>query len=337
MRKASEGVLSAVGNTPLVELKRLVEGDDVRLYAKLEGLNPGGSIKDRAAVSILCEALESGKIHPWTVVVESSSGNMAIGLAQACSYLGLRLICVVDPKATSQNVEIMRAYGAEVDLVAAPDPVTGEYLQARLDRVKELLATHENAFSPRQYSNPYNPLAHHRTMGEIANALGGEVDYLFCATSTCGTLRGCAEYIRENGLRTKVIAVDAVGSVIFGSQKAKRLLPGHGSAVVPQLFRDDLADDFVHVTDLDCVVGCRRLVRQEGILAGASSGGALSAFMRVRETLPRGSNCVVIFPDRGERYMDTVYSDSWVAEHFGDVSHLWERAAEEQVCEAITF
>lgn len=337
MRKVSEGVLSAVGNTPLVELKRLVRDDSVRLYAKLEGLNPGGSIKDRAAVSILDEALESGKIQPWTVVVESSSGNMGIGLAQACSYLGLRLICVVDPKATTQNVDILKAYGAEVDMVTEPHPVTGEYLQARLDRVKVLLDTHENAFSPRQYSNPYNPLAHHRTMDEIATALGGEVDYLFCATSTCGTLRGCADYIRESGLRTKIIAVDAVGSVIFGGQKAKRLLPGHGSAVVPQLFCDNLADDFVHVSDLDCVVGCRRLVRQEGILAGASSGGALSAFMRVREALPRGSNCVVIFPDRGERYLDTVYSDTWVAEHFGEVSHLWDSATEKQVCEAMTF
>jgi len=337
MIAADEGVLSAVGNTPLVELKRVVPSDPVRLYAKLEGLNPGGSIKDRTAVSILREAMESGKIHPWTVVIESSSGNMGIGMAQACSYLGLRFICVVDPKATTQNINILKAYGAEVDLVAEPDPVTGEYLQARIERVKALLDTYEDAYNPHQYANLCNPRAHHQTMGEIAAALGGEVDYLFCATSTCGTLRGCAEYIRENGLRTNVIAVDAVGSVIFGSEKAKRLLPGHGSAIVPQLFRHDLADDFVHVTDLDCVVGCRKLVRQEGLLTGASSGGAFMAFMRVRERLPRGSNCVVIFPDRGERYLDTVYSDEWVATHFGDVSHLWESAMEELVCETMTY
>jgi cysteine synthase A len=337
MTKTAEGVLSAVGNTPLVELKRIVQNEPVRLYAKLEGLNPGGSIKDRTAVSILREAIESGKISPWTVVIESSSGNMGIGMAQACSYLGLRFICVVDPKATTQNIKILKAYGAEVDLVAEPDPVTGEYLQARIARVKALLETYEDTFNPHQYANPYNPLAHHNTMREIVTALDGGVDYLFCATSTCGTLRGCSEYLRQSGLLTKVIAVDAVGSIIFGGQKAKRLLPGHGSAIMPQLFRNDLADDFVHVSDLDCVVGCRKLVRQEGILAGASSGGALMAFMRVRERLPRESNCVVIFPDRGERYLDTVYSDEWVAEHFGEVSYLWESAVEEQVCEPMTY
>jgi cysteine synthase A len=316
-------ILSIIGDTPLVRLDRLFEGALFQVYAKLEGLNPGGSTKDRPAISILKHGLATGEIKPDTVVIESSSGNMGIGLAQACSYLGLRFICVVDPKTTQQNIRLLEAYGAEVNRVTEPDPVTGEYLQARIDRVNELLSSIKHSFWPNQYSNLYNPIAHHRTMHEIATALDGKVDYLFCATSTCGTLRGCAEYIREKGLSTRIYAVDAVGSVIFGGARKKRLIPGHGAAVTPELFQPHLADRCVHVTDIDCIVGCRRLVREEAILAGGSSGAVVSAIEQVKEIIIPYSNCAVIFPDRGERYLDTIYSDEWVQKHFGDLTHLW--------------
>jgi cysteine synthase A len=160
-------------------------------------------------------------------------------------------------------------------------------------------------------------------MHEITTALHGKVDYLFCSTSTCGTIRGCTEYIRRERLKTRVFAVDAVGSVIFGGQKAPRLIPGHGSAVVPALYQPGTIDRCVHVTDLDCVIGCRRLVREEGILAGGSSGGVLMALHRVEKEIPDDSNCVLIFPDRGERYLETIYSDAWVEKNFGEVSHHW--------------
>jgi cysteine synthase A len=330
MRVTNEGVLSVIGNTPLVRLRSLSPQADIRFYAKLEGLNPGGSIKDRTAMSIINRGIETGEIQPGTVVIESSSGNMGIGLAQACAYYGLTFICVVDPKATSQNIDILRTYGARIDLVSEPDPETGEYLQARINRVEHLLSTIEHSFWPAQYSNEYNSYAHHRTMREVMLALDGELDYIFCATSTCGTLRGCAEYIRENDLKTRVIAVDAVGSAIFGSPRTRRLIPGHGAAVVPRLYRPDLAQMCIHVTDLDCVVGCRRLVRHEAILAGGSSGGVFIAAERAHTFIEAGSTCVLIFPDRGERYLDTIYSDAWVLEHFGDVSRLWEHASVDQ-------
>jgi cysteine synthase A len=137
-------------------------------------------------------------------------------------------------------------------------------------------------------------------------------------------------------MRTQVYAVDAVGSVIFGGPKAKRLLPGHGASIAPPLWQPDLVDSFVQVSDLDCVVGCRRLVRYEGILAGGSSGGEVSALDRLKTQLPEGSTCVLILPDRGERYLDTIYSDNWVNENFGDVAHLWE-AAETQPCMTATY
>lgn len=318
----NEGVLSAIGNTPLVPLRRLLDGAPLRLYAKLEGLNPGGSSKDRPAVEILRQARAAGRVGPGTVVIESSSGNMGIGLAQACGYLGLRLVCVVDPKAAEQNIRILRAYGAEVERVEQPDPATGEFLQARLARVQSLLQAIPGAFWPNQYANRGNSDAQRNTMREIAAALG-EVDFVFCATSTCGTIRGCCEYVREQGLRTRVVAVDAVGSRIFGCEPARRLIPGLGAGLTPELCEPSWIDRCAWVSDLDCIVGCRRLVQREAILAGGSSGGVVMAVEHMRDAIPAGATCVAILPDRGERYLDTIYADDWVQAHFGDVRHLW--------------
>lgn len=329
----NDGILSAIGNTPLVRLTKVMPDAPFSLYAKLEALNPGGSMKDRPAISIIQHALETGAIGSDTVIIESSSGNMGIGLAQACCYLGLRFICVVDPKTTSQNLSILRAYGAEIDLVSEPDRITGEFLQARLDRVRQLLRSIDNSYWPNQYSNRYNFVAHRQTMEEIVTALGGEVDYLFCATSTCGTMRGCAEYVRDHNLKTKIVAVDAAGSVIFGGPRTKRLIPGHGAAIVPELYQPGLVDEYIHVSDLDCVVGCRRLARQEAIVAGGSSGAILMAVESMRRNIPANAVCVVILADRGERYLDTIYSDEWVSKHFGDVSHLWLESTKGKLCE----
>ena len=327
LSSTDEGVLSAIANTPLVKLTRVLPDAKFDLYAKLEFLNPGGSTKDRPARSIIRHGMDTGMIREGTVIVESSSGNMGIGLAQVCAYYGLRFICVVDPKTTSQNIRLLEAYGAEVDLVATPDEETGEYLHARIARVRSILEKTENSFCPNQYTNLYNPRAHRRTMQEVVTVLGGKVDYVFCAASTCGTIRGCAEYLKDNDMKTRVYAVDAVGSVIFGGKKAKRLIPGHGAALRPELFQEGMAHECIKVTDLDCIEGCRRLAKREAILAGGSSGGVLMAVERVKNEIERGATCVVIFPDRGERYLDTIYSDKWVEEHFGDVAHLWHSAS----------
>ena len=324
----NEGILATIGNTPLVKLLRIFPGLPFNLYAKLEGYNPGGSMKDRPAFRIIDHALESGLITPETIIIESSSGNMGVGLAQVCAYYKLRFICVVDPRTNLQNISLMKAYGAEIDIAETRN--LEECLQARLDRVHALLREHKNSFWPNQYANLYNPIAHHRTMEEIVNELDGQVDYLFCATSTCGTLRGCAEYVKAHALATKIYAVDAKGSVIFGGKSACRLIPGHGAAVVPDLYQNNLADRCVHVSDVDCVVGCRRLVKSEAILAGGSAGGIVMAVEEVKGTIPAGSNCVLLFADRGERYLDTIYSDAWVTKHFGMISHLWERSMEFQ-------
>lgn len=319
-----DGVLSAVGGTPLVRLSRIYPDADFRLYAKLEALNPGGSIKDRPAREILGQAMRSGAVTRDTVIVESSSGNMGIGLAQACAYFGLRFICVVDAKASKQNIRILQVYGAEIDYVAEPDPETGEFLPARLKRVQQLVGELDNAFWPNQYANEHNSGSHFRTtMQEVAAQLDRQIDFVFCATSTCGTVRGCGEFVREHGLATRVVAVDALGSLIFSDQKGPRHLPGMGAGVRPPLCDMRFIDECLLVSDLECISACRLLVRREGIFAGASSGGLIAAVDKIRDKIPAGATCVVILPDRGERYLDTVYSDEWVRDHFGDVPNLW--------------
>jgi cysteine synthase A len=332
-----EGILSTIGKTPLVRLTKIYSGSPFNLYAKLESFNPGGSTKDRAAISMLRHAIETGAICPGAIIVESSSGNMGIGIAQACAYLGLQFICVVDPKVTTQNIRMLEAYGAEIDIVLEPHIDTGEYLQARLDRVQELLSSIDNSFWPNQYANLYNAAGHHQTMKEIVDALGFAPDYLFCATSTCGTLRGCAEYIAEQNLATRVVAVDAVGSVIFGGEKKSRLIPGHGAAVRPALFHTELAVACIKVSDLECVAGCRRLVGQEAILAGGSAGAVVSAFGHMKERIEEHATCVLILADRGERYLDTIYSDEWVVKNFGEVAHLWQNMTGEETCVMATL
>ncbi|WP_331281760.1 2,3-diaminopropionate biosynthesis protein SbnA [Paenibacillus sp. FSL H7-0357] len=313
----SGGILSTIGNTPLIKLSNLFQNSGFEVYAKMELLNPGGSAKDRPALRMIQEAWKEGRIRPGTVIIESSSGNMAISLAMICKYLGLRFISVIDPRTTETNIQILKALDAKIDYVAEPDPETGEFLPARLTRVQQLLAEIPGSFWPNQYGNANNYLAHyHTTMKEIVTELG-RVDYLFCSVSTCGTIRGLAEYARDHGLKTKIVAVDAQGSVIFGGNKGSRRFPGLGAGIVPPFCRKDLIDHIVYVSDWEIVKGCRALSQNESILAGASSGGIIAAVKRMEQEITPGSHCAVILHDKGERYLDTVYSDSWIQNQFG--------------------
>jgi cysteine synthase A len=332
--RAGVGILSTIGNTPMVRLDKYFELARFEVFAKLEAFNPGGSAKDRPALAIFESELLAGAIRADTVIVESSSGNMGIGLAQVCRYHGLRFICVVDPKASSLNLRIMEAYGAEVDRVTVADPESGEWLPARLDRVQQVLRENPNSFWPDQYGNSANARAHYRTtIQEVVAQLGGKLDFLFIATSTCGTVRGCGEYVRDHGLAIRIVAVDAVGSLIFAggeSAPGERLIPGLGAGIRPALCDPGLVHRVVHVTDADCVRGCRRLVRCEAILAGGSSGGVLAAVDKLRDWIPAGSTCVAILPDRGERYLDTIYDSTWVQAHFGHLEVPAGAGIEEQ-------
>lgn len=308
----SKGILSSIGNTPLIRLNDLFPTYNFQLYAKLECLNPSGSAKDRSAFAIMKNALECGQIDSNTTVIESSSGNFGIALAQICAQWKLPFICVVDPKTTQKNINILEAYGAKIDFVTEPDVVTGEYLKARLDRVNYLMSTVEHSFRPDQYSNLFNPIGHSSAAKEIYNSLEGRIDYVFCAVSTCGTIRGYREYFAKMIPKAKIIAVDAEGSIIFGGERKKRLIPGHGAGVVPGLFYPGIADDCVRVSDKECVQGCRKLMKTEGIMGGGSTGAVVTAIEKYADSIVPGSDCVMIVYDRGDRYTDTIYNDAWL-------------------------
>lgn len=315
--KDGVGILSVIGKTPIIRLSRLSEKFGLDLHAKLELLNPSGSIKDRAAFRMLSHAIEHGAVTAETTIIESSSGNLGVGLAQFCKYHRLRFVCVVDPMATQQNLALLRAYGAEVDLVDSQNAAGGGYLQQRIARVQALLASTPNSFWPNQYANRENSNSFIAFMDDVRRAFDGKgPDYLFIAASSCGTLSGCSAYIKQHQLSTKIVAVDAEGSVLFGSAGPRRLIPGHGAGRVPELFSPDLADDFIQISEIDCIQGCRDLMEHEAILAGGSSGAIVAAVQRKLSTLRPGATCLVVLADRGDRYLDTIYSDQWVAEHF---------------------
>ncbi len=317
-RAPAVGVLDAIGHTPLIELNRVRGGSDIRVWAKLEAANPGGSIKDRPAARIIEAGIADGSITAATTVIESSSGNMGVGLAQACRYHDVKLICVVDRRANDKNVRTLRALGADVRVVTQAREPDGDLLVARRELVAQLLESVPDSFGADQYANEWNPAAHAEgTMREVDEALAGDIDYLLVATSTAGTLLGCCDYLRAHDRRTRVVAVDAVGSALFGGERALRRLPGLGAGIETALSKLVEFDQLVRVSDLECVVGCRRLVEREAIFCGASSGAVTFALESLAPRMEPGSRCAMIFADGGAGYLDTIYDDTWVERELG--------------------
>ncbi|ATG34317.1 cysteine synthase CysK [Phaeobacter piscinae] len=313
--RVADNLLDLIGQTPLVRLHHYLDKASVNLFAKLEALNPGGSAKDRPARHMIERALADGRLSPGDTVVESSSGNMGIGLAQACALHHLKFICVVDPNAQAQNIDIIRALGGQIELV--DQALDGDFLAARLERVSVLLEESADRFWPNQYANLDNPASHETgTVAEIDAALSGQVDYLFVACSSTGTARGCRDFLRAKGRRTKVVAVDAEGSTLFDGTAGPRKISGMGAGRLPELAQGQSFDGLVRVSDLTCVAGCRRAVKHEGILVGGSGGGVLEAVRSMQDELS-GKTAVAILHDSGSRYLSTVFDDDWVARELG--------------------
>ncbi|KAA9393230.1 pyridoxal-phosphate dependent enzyme [Kocuria coralli] len=311
-----DDVSAAVGATPLVRLSRLFPRAEV--LAKIESMNPGGSTKDRPAGAMLDAALASGELRPGGTVVESSSGNLGLALARGCTVRGLDFVCVVDVRANKATVAAIKALGGRIEMVAEPDPETGDLLTARLLRVERLLEELPGAVNLYQYGNPANPAAHRDgTMREIAEAAGHRLDAVVAACSTTGTIGGCAAYIADHAMDTRVIAVDAVGSALFGGRPGPRGLPGMGAGMVTELSRNVTPDDVVRVTERQCVAGARWLARSEGILAGASTGGVVHALAGLLRERPELRRVAMLVHDGGTPYLDTVYDDDWVRATLG--------------------
>lgn len=306
-------VLGCVGNTPLVALDRLFPEADVEVLGKLELMNPGGSMKDRPARHIIESGLADGSIPLGSHLIESSSGNFGIALAIAARLHQLRFTCVVDPKATSANVRIMRQLGASVEVVTEPD-ANGGYLHTRIARVRQLAAQTPNSVWINQYANARNWQSYYHGLGgELADQLTRPPDYLFAAVSTTGSILGSARRLRERFGTLRVVAVDAQGSVIFGGSPGPRHLPGIGSSRVPELLNRNEIDDVVHIPDVEAAHACRQLLASEGIFAGGSSGSVIAAIAKTLPRLPRPCRIVAVLPDRGDRYLDLVYDDQWLA------------------------
>lgn len=308
-------ILAAVGKTPMINLSRLSKQWGFSVFGKLEGFNPGGSIKDRTAINMLSKAINSGRIKSGDTIIESSSGNMAMGLAQACKFYNLKLIVVIDPKVNAHTEKILQAYSTKLVKVARPQQ-EGGYLESRIKMVQKLLEQYPKSHWLNQYENNANPETHFQTMSEITHALEQKADYIFISTSTCGTLMGCAQYVYEHRLPTKIIAVDAVGSVTFGQKENKRLIPGHGSGKPSHFLDARFIHDVVHITDEESISGCWNLLEKEAMMCGGSSGAVISAIEKYAPTVPDGASCVAILCDRGERYLETIYNKKWIKKQF---------------------
>ena len=307
-----QSILEHVGETPIVQLSRMFRHSPHRVYAKLELLNPAGSVKDRPARYIIERGLADGSIRPGARIVESSSGNLAIALAMVCRIHGLSFTAVVDPKISATNLQIIRCYGADIQMVSEKDS-QGGYLETRIRRVKQLLLEDPQAVWINQYANERNWQSHYYGEGqEILHQMEQAPDYLVLGVSTSGTLHGIARRLLEKWPALKVVGVDAVGSVLFGTPPGTRELPGIGASRVPELLRRDEIPQCIHIDDYESAVACRQLVECEGIFAGGSSGSVMAAIQRLCAGLQQPSRILTVLPDRGDRYLDTVYDDAWL-------------------------
>lgn len=308
-----------VGKTPLVEMP-LVEFD-IDLYGKLELNNPTGSVKDRSAHYMLESLLSKEVINKKTKVVESSSGNFAISLSAFSKYLGIDFTAVIDPIINPMNEFLIKSHGGNIVKVDEVD-VNGGYLLTRIAKVKEIISE-ENAYWTNQYSNKLNAEAYKKTLGkEILEEL--DLDYIFLGVSSGGTIAGVSQAMKSFNAKIKVIAVDIVGSVIFGGLPKKRYIPGIGAGMRGSIIDDAIIDEVIVVDERDSITGCKDLVSEQNIFAGGSSG---TVYFAIKEYFKNHSlnykpKVAMIICDKGERYFDTIYNREWVLEKFGEKNVL---------------
>ena len=301
-----------IGDTPLERIRLQLAGRSRGVFLKLEGANPGGSIKDRTALSLLRSLEENGGLAAGNRLVESSSGNLAIGLAILARHRGYRFTAVLDPRVTAENLRRLHALGAETIMVEEPD-VAGGYLLSRLDRIRAMLAEDSGLLWTNQYGNPANPGAHYSgTAPELFQQMGGRVDAVFVAVSTGGTLAGIGRYFRQFSPRTRIIAVDARGSAALGGAPGRRQLVGIGSSRPSEFLDRALYDEQIYVEDSQAFAFCRALKAATGLSVGGSSGACLAACASYLQAHARMERVVCLCADRGEHYASSIFSDAWL-------------------------
>jgi cysteine synthase A len=286
------------------------------LYLKCEGFNFAGSVKLKAAAAMVEAAEQEGRLKAGSIIVESSSGNLGVALSMIAASKGYSFLCVTDSRCNASARRTMEALGSRVHMVSVPHPETG-LLGARIELVRRLCASDERYVWLNQYENHANWRAHYRGTAPAVAAAFPQLDVLFVGAGTCGTLMGCAHYFHEWHRPVRVVAVDSVGSVAFGGVPGPRMIPGVGTSVRPPLLDEAYLDDAVVVDELATIRACRQLARS-GFLFGGSTGTVLSGAV---EWLDRHDahelTAVAIAPDLGDRYLDTIYRDTWVDETYG--------------------
>jgi cystathionine beta-synthase len=312
-----DSILDAVGDTPLVRLSRLGKDLTPQLVAKIEALNPGGSIKDRAAIALIEAAERDGRLKPGGTIVEPTSGNTGTGLAIAAALKGYRVIAVMPDKMSKEKIDLLRAYGAEV--VVAPTEVPPESPESYYRVADRLTEEIPGAFQPNQYKNQANPEAHYRTTGpELWRQSGGQITHLVVGVGTGGTVTGVGRYLREQKPDIQIIGADPVGSIYSGGEDGVKpyLVEGVGEDFWPETYDPSIVDRYVTVSDRDSFLWTRRLAETEGILAGGSGGLALYAAYQVARELDDPSAMVaVILPDGGRSYLSKVFNDAWMRQY----------------------
>jgi len=292
-----------IGNTPLVRLNRITKGAQAEVVAKLESFNPLGSVKDRIGVSMIVDAEEKGLINEDTVIVEPTSGNTGIALAFVCAARGYRLILTMPDTMSLERRQLLSVFGAELVLTPGIEGMTGA-----VKRAEQLVTQNPNYFMPQQFNNPANPEIHRLTTAEeIWRDTGGEVDILVSGVGTGGTITGVAEVIKKKKPEFRTIAVEPADSpVLSGGKPGSHKIQGIGAGFIPQILRLDLIDEIIRVTNQDAGIMARKLAKEEGILAGISSGAATWAALEVAKRAENKDKLiVVVLPDTGERYLST--------------------------------
>jgi cysteine synthase A len=301
--KIAKDITELIGGTPLVRLNRMTRGAQAEVAAKLESFNPCSSVKDRIAVSMIRAAEEQGLIKKDTVIIEPTSGNTGIALAFVCASRGYRLILTMPETMSIERRHILSIFGAELVLTPGAEGMPGAIRKA-----EQLVAENRNYFMPQQFKNPANPKIHRETTAEeIWKDTDGKVDILVAGVGTGGTITGVAEVIKKRKPGFKVVAVEPADSpVLSGGKPGPHKIQGIGAGFVPEVLKLELIDEIIKVTNDDAGATARRLAREEGILAGISSGAAVWASLEVaKRPENKGKLVVVILPDTGERYIST--------------------------------
>ena len=322
MKNVYSNIIECIGHTPIVKLQKLGRESIHDFYVKLDYLNPGSSIKDRIAKQMIEDAIENGSLNPGGTIIETTSGNTGMGLAMISSVLGFKCVFTVPDKVSTEKIDALRAFGAEV--IVCPTAVEPEDPRSYYSVAKKLANEIPNSVYLNQYQNQSNPKAHYLSTGpEIYEQMGNKIDYLVACIGTGGTLCGSAKFLKEKIPNLKAIGIDPIGSVFYDYFKTGKMpkvitsykVEGFGEDFMPTTIDFKIIDEVLQVTDQECFDTARLMAKKEGIFAGGSCGGAVSATLRYAKTITEKKTFLILLADGGSRYLSKLYSDKWMKDN----------------------